>query len=250
MSKAFVYIMTTVTSEYDQEENCNVPTQWGDRLYFGPCKIPMRPRMRPGDYIVGVSPSRTTPRKVLYAAEVEEVITFGEAYRRYPKLHGPSGPIHVKPVNRAGSFPESDYEFIEDSVHDKEWRKDLAGRELDRFFICKPAVGWRNRWLGAHGPEVDAAILALLNRSPVFGMQGLLSLQNQGTLRNPIEHAGGHRGLHVEVGPAELLLGLCCLRLEGIQLPKMIDTPRLVGKVTGSCSCSREEVAEHRPSRC
>ncbi len=49
MATGFIYTASTLTKEYVQRAFRNVPTQFGDRLYFGPCKRPMRPRMRPGD---------------------------------------------------------------------------------------------------------------------------------------------------------------------------------------------------------
>lgn len=57
MARGFIYVVTTLTRGYMQKAFCNVPTQWGDRLYFGPCKKPMRPRMQPGDYVFGISPT-------------------------------------------------------------------------------------------------------------------------------------------------------------------------------------------------
>ena len=64
MINGFVYVVTTLTKDYIQRKFCNVPTEWGDRLYFGPCKIPMRPKMKCGDYVFGISPAKPQPRRV------------------------------------------------------------------------------------------------------------------------------------------------------------------------------------------
>ena len=61
MATGFVYVVRTIkTKNYIQKDFCNVPTEWGDRLYFGPCKEVMRPKMKSGDYIFGISPAEPT----------------------------------------------------------------------------------------------------------------------------------------------------------------------------------------------
>ena len=152
MSKGFAYVVSTVTRAYEQPSLDCVPTAFGDRIFFGPCKKPMRPRVQEGDYLFGISGSTTSPRRVVFAIQVEEIVAFGEAYGRYPALRGPQGPVHVKPVSRPGSFPRSEYEHIPGSTHPNDWESDLATQSLDRFFVSHPVSGWRNRWLGAVGP--------------------------------------------------------------------------------------------------
>jgi hypothetical protein len=107
MAKGFIYVVGTVTPNYEQPAFCNVPTEIDDRLYFGPCKRCMRPRINAGDFIFGVSPSCTAPRRIVFIAEIEEPMTFAEAYDRFPSLRGPEGPIHVRPINGTGAFPQS-----------------------------------------------------------------------------------------------------------------------------------------------
>jgi hypothetical protein len=107
MPTGFMYVVKTVTRRYVQRCFSNVPTPWEGRLYFGPCKRSMRPKMRKGDYVFGVSPSATRPRRIVFVARIHEKITFAEAYRRFPDLHGPKGPIHVCPAKEVGPFPES-----------------------------------------------------------------------------------------------------------------------------------------------
>src|SRR4051812_45362127 len=138
MATGFIYVVNTATN-YQQPAFCNVPTEWDGRLYFGPCKRPMRPRMKIGDQVFGISPSGTTPRRVLYAASVEDCITYREAYERFPDLRGPVGPIHVRPIKGLGWFPQSDYQHIPDSMHPDDWEKDLKSPDLDRFFVLSEA---------------------------------------------------------------------------------------------------------------
>lgn len=241
MPTGFIYVMTTVTRDYQQEAFCNVPTQWNDRIYFGPCKIPMRPRMNIGDFVFGISPSSTSPRRILFAVQVEERITFAEAYERFPELRGPSGPIHVRPIRgRGGAFPASAYEHIPGSIHAKDWERDLAFADLDRFFVCFPRDAWRNRWLGESGPEIDDAILTFLRSCPVFGKAGWLASCSDGTKENPIAHGRLYQGLHLETRSPERLLGLCGERLGGVVLPPATTTPRLEGASVGRCGCSEE----------
>lgn len=153
MSKAFIYVVTTLTRKYLQRTFRNVPTEWKERLYFGPCKKPMRPRMRPGDWVVGISPGNGTVRRIVFVAQLEERITFADAYDRFPELRGPEGPTHVRPTNSIGRFPESCYQHIPGANHETNWKADLKSRGLDAFFVCaERGNGWLGRWLGESGP--------------------------------------------------------------------------------------------------
>jgi hypothetical protein len=38
MATGFIYIVDTLTKNYVQKDFCSVPTEYGDRIYFGPCK--------------------------------------------------------------------------------------------------------------------------------------------------------------------------------------------------------------------
>jgi len=213
MATGFVYIVTTVNKDYIQREFRNVPTEWGDRLYFGPCKEMMRPKMESGDFIFGISSWETHPRRILFAAKIEERITFKEAYERFPSLHGPEGPIHVKPIQGTGSFPASNYEHISYAMHGgTKWQRDLATPERDAFFVCGDRVDWQGRWLGKRGPEIDDEILSFLKTCSVHKVN-LLSKQNKDAIiSDPIRHRGpkgfGNIGLHLETSQPEALLEL------------------------------------------
>jgi hypothetical protein len=103
MATGFVYIVRTARN-YQQPDFACVPTSFRNRLYFGPCKRRMRPKMREGDYAFRVSPSGVAQRRFLYCAQIEECITYRDAYDRFPDLRGPTGPIHVRPINGSGRF--------------------------------------------------------------------------------------------------------------------------------------------------
>ena len=152
----------------------------------------------------------------MFVAKIaERPLTFAEAYHRFPELRGPDGPIHVRPRKRSGPFPDSDYEHIPGSMHEKDedWRRDLASRELDAFFVCSAADGDVGRWLGERGPEVDGDILAFLKTCSVHGWSAQLSGRNRdATVGRPIVHCARGPlciGLHLETGKPEDLLALC-----------------------------------------
>ena len=219
MATGLIYTVTTLTKAYVQKAFCNVPTQFGDRLYFGPCKVPMRPRINPGDYVFGVSPSGVGPRRIVFVGHVNERITFREAYERFPDLHGPEGPIHVRPISRSGDLPHCSYAHIPGAMHVDRWKKDLASPDLDRFFVCSPQSGCVGRWLAEFGPEVDDEILRFLKTCSVHGQPGELRRTNDdATLRNPIAYRGPsgkflYTGLHLESNRPKVLLRLCESRM-------------------------------------
>jgi hypothetical protein len=240
MPTGFIYVMTTVTKDYEQASFCNVPAQWKDRLYFGPCKRPMRPRMTMGDYVFAISPSCTDRRRILFAAQIEKRLTFAQAYERFPDLRGPVGPIHVRPATKKEArFPRSTYEHIPGAIHPEEWIRDLASPDLDAFFVCSPAQGWLNRWLGAAGPEIDDDIVAFLRACAVFGEVGLLADHSNATKENPVAHGRLYQGLHLETAEPERLVGMCDNRMRSIVLPPLLDSPCLVHSMGGG-DCSEE----------
>jgi hypothetical protein len=213
MATGFIYVVNSVTKDYEQQAFCNVPTEWGDRLYFGPCKRPMRPRMKENDYIFGISPSATPTRRILFAGQIEERITFAEAYNRFPDLRGPEGPIHVRPITGKGRFPQSSYQHIPDAMHADDWEKDLASTRLDRFFVCRQRNVWLGSWLGSRGPKIDDEILAFLKTCSVYGPDGYRGENSDATFETPICIGSLFRGLHLETDKPENLLALCKTRL-------------------------------------
>jgi hypothetical protein len=242
MASGFVYVVMTLTRNYIQRDFCNVPTEWGDRLYFGPCKKTMRPKMRSGDYIFGISPSKLRPRRFLFAAKIEERITFAEAYNRYPALQGPKGPIHVCPIQGTGSFPASHYKHIPGSMHGNDWQRDLATHEMDAFFECSKQEDWQGRWLGLYGPEMNDEILSFLRTCSVHGRAGMLNKKNiDATLSCPIRHRGPRgflcTGLHLETNQPEALLELLSAQITA--KPSDLDRLLLAQPNSGQSGGSR-----------
>jgi hypothetical protein len=217
MPTGFIYVLSTVTRHYEQTVFCNVPTEWENRLYFGPCKIPMRPKMRKGDYVFGISGSATSPRRIVFVGKLQERMTFARAYDRFPQLRGPYGPIHVRPLARPRSdpFPRSVYEPIPGAMHGDHWEADLARRDLDAFFVCAEPDGCVGRWLGASGPEVAGDILEFLSTCSVHGLNVPAGARNRHASENkPVVYRGPKggdimTGLHAETERPELLIELC-----------------------------------------
>jgi hypothetical protein len=220
VATGFIYVVKTVTRHYEQKSFHCTPTEWERRIYFGPCKRAMRPKMRAGDYVFGISPShKGTPRRIVFIARIEERITFAEAYERFPELRGPDGPIHVRPVTRAGlPFPRSHYEHIPEATHCEDWDHDLTSADQDAFFVCSEPEGCCGHWLGASGPEIDTDILEFLTACSVHGSAGPLAVRNEHATRaTPIAHRGPKGGLltvglHLETQKPEGLLELCAAR--------------------------------------
>lgn len=235
MANGFIYTVTTLTKAYVQKAFCAVPTQFGDRIYFGPCKVPMRPRIKHDDYVFGISPSKVGPRRIVFVSRVEERLTFAEAYERFPNLHGPNGPIHVRPIRGSSDLPHCSYEHIPGAIHADRWKKDLASQALDAFFVCWPQNGCVGRWLGEFGPQVDEEILDFLKTCSVHGQAGELRRTNDdATLQNPIAYKRLSTGLHLETNQPDVLLRLCKTRmacsvdhLDDVPIPNCDDALRV-----------------------
>src|ERR1035438_3541305 len=80
MPRVFVYIITTVDAHYHVKRGC-VPWVAEEKVFLGPCKMFMRPEVKKGDYIMGISPAGRT-RRVLLWMHVDRPMTFADAYQR------------------------------------------------------------------------------------------------------------------------------------------------------------------------
>jgi len=125
----FAYVIETVDRNY-KLTGC-VPWVSDGLVLFGPCKKKMRPEVRPGDYILGISPSHArSPRRVLLWMRVAEKMTFAEAYRRgntdkaFRAARGHA--IHVRPNSFRVGKPAS-YAHISGAPHSHHWRSDIEG---------------------------------------------------------------------------------------------------------------------------
>lgn len=196
----FIYVVPSVGRDYLQPSPQQVPTWLEGAIYFGPCKIPMRPRMQPGDYIFGISPANGSPRRIIFTARIQSKLTFAQAFDQLPKLRGPNGPIHVRPTRSPGlGFPDSHYEHIPKANHSDSWRNDLRTPDLDAFFVCERASGVLGTWLGASGPVLDQSILRFLQNCHVYGASGQpLGKNSFAKYSAPVAHGRLYRGLHLE----------------------------------------------------
>ena len=124
MTQVWIY---TVSSSGDPDNvDCVVPLQVDDGLiFFGPCKTRIRERIR-DDYlskdcnhrrvnddlfIVGINgANKERCRKVVWAGELTEVMTFAEAFSRltasrFKELRDQShSPLHVSPIQKNGKL--------------------------------------------------------------------------------------------------------------------------------------------------
>ena len=230
MPIGFIYIVTSLRSDYTQRYFCNVPTEWNGRLYFGPCKKSMRPKIKADDYIFGISPSSLKPRRIVFVAKVQEILSFRDAYNRFPDLRGPKGPIHVRPVNRVGRpFPESHYEHISDAMHCNNWKRDLKTPDMDAFLVCYPPESWLGIWLGKSGPEVNDEILNFLKTCSCHNQTDKLSNSNEdATTANPIVYKNLYIGLHLETDAPQKLIELCAENLSHQVPPNLSIQPTVL----------------------
>lgn len=214
----FIYIINTVGTGYQQgDRQRDVPTIWENRLVFGPCKVNMRPKMKLGDYVFGISPSITKPRRIVLAAKLTEILTFEDAYTKYQNIWDDCGikPICVKPVSlesRSGMFPASKYEHLDGAKHgNNSWKKDIPSFDHDRCFVCEPICNIP--WLGKSGPIVTGEIINFLRQCEVFGAT-VKSNNSWATESKPIvyrrnESSGAlYTGLHLETHEPERLISL------------------------------------------
>ncbi|MBI4479121.1 MAG: hypothetical protein HY651_03770 [Acidobacteria bacterium] len=184
----FAYIISTVGKNY-QLTGC-VPWVTQGKVFFGPCKKKMRPLVRPGDYVMGISPAGIgEQRRVLLWMEVAERMTFAEAYERGRKdkyfLAARRHAIHVRPRKDVKFEPGNPlcYEHIPNAPHRNKWSDDLKGNR-DVFL-----VGAKGSWVAQEsGPSVDQELFEMLQEGIRWGRA---SLQNPLT-ENP-------RGKHAHV---------------------------------------------------
>jgi len=189
--RVFAYIIATVGSNYKLRGT--VPWLKEGRVFFGPCKKKMRPHVKKGDYIMGISPAGIgEQRRVLLWMRAEEPMTFAQAYelgktdRLFRLARGNA--IHVRPkrgVNHIAGNPEA-YEHIPHATHSSDWRTDIRGKR-DAFF-----VGNKDSWAAeAGGPVVTEELVELLREG--------IKWKGNPTTQNPLtENARGRHALLTE----------------------------------------------------
>jgi hypothetical protein len=186
MPRVFAYVIATVLPDY--RLNGCVPWVTHGKVFFGPCKKIMRPELKPGDYVMGISPSGVgKQRRVLLWMQVSEKMTFAEAYLRgntdrlFRAARGHA--IHVRPKEESNLKPgnKASYEHITDAPHAHKWGKDIKGKR-DVFL-----VGSRKSWVAASSaPAVNHELVGLLK----FG----IGWSGKATVRNPLTQNA--RGKH------------------------------------------------------
>ena len=115
--------------------------------------------------------------------------------------------------------------------------------------MCSSSDGWRGRWLGKYGFEIDDEILRFLKKCSVHGRAGVLSAQNSdATVDKPVRHGGLTTGLHLETDQVESLLAVCAARVAGTALLDRVLTPPRRSGSGGDCGV-RRRAPESWPSK-
>jgi hypothetical protein len=222
-SRVFAYIIASVGPRYKLRGT--VPWVKEGTVFFGPCKKKMRPQMKEGDYVLGISPAGVGERRrVLLWMRVHGGMTFAEAYRRgetdrlFRLARGNA--IHVRPkrgIDHVPGNPDT-YEHIPHSTHSSDWRTDIQGKR-DAFF-----VGDKDSWAAeAGGPVVTDGLVELLRDE--------IKWRGKPTIQNPLTENA--RGKHV------LLTGEAARRvIEWVPEPsKRLFSSRSRTRCGRRCSC-------------
>ena len=163
MATGFIYTVSTLTKDYVQQAFCNVPTQFGDRLYFGPCKVPMRPRSTPAITSSGYPLRGSVPAESCSLATSRSGTHSGKptsGFQIFVVLKAPSmcGPSVIR------TFPRTARTHTFQTQCTR-----IAGRRTWRPWTwmrsssASPQTGCVGRWLGRFGPKIDGEILDFLN---------------------------------------------------------------------------------------
>jgi hypothetical protein len=153
----------------------------------------MRPHVKRGDYIMGISGSGAgRPRRVLLWMRVAKPMSFRDAYEKgrtnnaFFNVRGKA--IHLRPrkdVAYKRGNPEC-YVHIKGAHHGDDWRSDVKG-DRDAFL-----VGRKGSWVAdVEGPEVTQELVALLRQGCPSTWTG------QATVSNPLTQYP--RGKHAVV---------------------------------------------------
>ncbi len=222
--RVFAYIIASVGPNYKLRGT--VPWVKKGKVFFGPCKKRMRPGVKNGDYIMGISPAGVgEQRRGLLWMRAEEPMTFAQAYERgetdrlFRLARGNA--IHVRPKkgihNNAGN-PDT-YEHIPHATHSSDWRTDIDGNR-DAFL-----VGITGSWAaGEHGPLVTEELVDLLRQG--------ITWRGHANIQNPLTESP--RGKHA------LLVGNAARRvIEWVPEPTkpLISSPSRTTCCHRKCSC-------------
>lgn len=169
MATAYLYVLGA-SSDPDRVE-CGVPWRIDDReIFFGPCKMKLRERLRPrllapdrdkvvlaeDIYFAGFN-ALPTPhqRKLVWAGRMTEAMSFARAWRdlrdpRYAAMRGArSSPLHVEPVAGSEGRPTAYRHHGLEHAEDQKWVRDIATDSIRRVLAVEdglvrlpPGVSW------------------------------------------------------------------------------------------------------------
>jgi hypothetical protein len=189
--RVFAYIIRTVGPGY--RLTGFVPWVSNRKVFFGACKKKMRPHVKRGDYIMGISGSGAgRPRRVLLWMRVAEPMSFRDAYEKgrtnnaFFNVRGKA--IHLRPCKDVAYIrgnPEC-YVHIKGAHHEDDWRSDVKGNR-DAFL-----VGRGGSWVAeVEGPIITPELVELLSGGFPSTWKG------HATVSNPLTQYA--RGKHVLV---------------------------------------------------
>jgi hypothetical protein len=223
----FAYIIRTVGAGYRLKGF--VPWVSRKKVFFGACKKNMRPNVKRGDYIMGISGSAAgNPRRVILWMRVSETMTFRQAYERgktdetFRAVRGTA--IHVRPRRLAVHFPgdPEGYEHIHGAHHSDDWRADVRGKR-DVFL-----VGGKYSWVieSDEAPEVTEELVELLKEG--------IHWRGNATIHNPLtEHAVGKHACVTGRAAQQVITWLGRVRR-----PVEASRPRTASVCNRTCACN------------
>lgn len=146
---AYLYVLGA--SKNPDRVECAVPWRVDeDEVFFGPCKIPLREKLRPS--LLGPETDRAAPsddiyfvgfnalgvpraRKVVWAGRMREAMSFARAWLeldgpRYEKMRDESGysPVHLVPLDGSGR-PTAYRQRGKEHLEGAEWLGDVLDEE-------------------------------------------------------------------------------------------------------------------------
>jgi len=147
--RLYLYIVTTINRNYlpqvlSPNNGMSAPNVVDSLITLGTCKPKIRTSLHKNfdkydNYVVGLSPSCTHPRKVLYVTRIQELITFKEAWERgeeneiYKFKRGRHSPLNSDPTRVftngdiiVRTTDGTNYTFV-NGVHEKDWSTYIIG---------------------------------------------------------------------------------------------------------------------------
>jgi len=162
MSRAFFYIFG---SEGNTEEGkiAWVPADCGGTIFMGFCMPTIRSKAKKWDWIIGISNSRVSPRKILSIIEVNAKPKLWKAIKKYPQaMWGEGNPEGQICVEATRNDAEWEYRYIPGAPHSESNRYNDLEKYPDTDTLL---VGTSNSIvLGRDGYLVDERILATLKK--------------------------------------------------------------------------------------